>query len=631
MLLSAFVLAVFYPTQFSELSLVDDLGAIGTIFSEEHFSLINIFFPRATGAGYYRPLIGLSYWLDKQFWFLDEHLMHFESVVAHLVNGILVYFISKEAVSLYLRKRGTYIPLASALLFSLHPIVTESVNWISGRTDIMMSMFVLFSVLCILRYKRQGQVGSRILFYTAIISAVIAVLAKETALGYLVGLPLLVWCRTSETQYEIDPHSPLDAFRVFLAYYAAGCLAALYLNSFWFVLLITGCYLVYLMYVYRVCTGCNERLVKIDKVIIYLISFVGISGCFVLLRKIVFVSSVGKIGQTVMLMTADLNYTISLFCGAIGFYVKKFFLPLPLNFFILEIDPLYDLLGIAVFLLIMRLIVNRTLPAVIALIGFFLVLPALPFAFGTIAWTAYAERYIYLSNAFWVISIVLAGDRWLGQHERRRIIASWVTVIICLAASLVSYQRNCIWKTNVSLLKNTVEQSPKIRKLRDIYINALIDAGQSAEAEKQYEYSITVLPAAYYDDRADLMMGGELVKEGRFAEALHLYQEALQRTRYSSEKLLAAAYHLVKKMLKVESLSSGERDRLAVLEREYATSLYAKTQNPYLLVEGGQLALQQGLFAEAFNSFDAALRYWPSHDYRRIHVERLRDIARKSH
>lgn len=59
-------------------------------------------------------------------------------------------------------------------------------------------------------------------------------------------------------------------------------------------------------------------------------------------------------------MAGDPNYSVSVFLGAVGFYVKKFFLPLPLNLFIVEVDPLYDFIGIGVLLGCVALAVRRS-------------------------------------------------------------------------------------------------------------------------------------------------------------------------------------------------------------------------------------------------------------------------------
>ena len=65
-----------------------------------------------------------------------------------------------------------------------------------------------------------------------------------------------------------------------------------------------------------------------------------------------------------------------------------------------------------------------------------MLLPALPFAFGTIAWTGYAERYIYLSSAFWIISAVIYIDD--NPPHRRLTTTAYLAVV---ATIILFYDR----------------------------------------------------------------------------------------------------------------------------------------------------------------------------------------------
>lgn len=622
LLYMAIVLLVYYPTQFAEISLVDDMDMLASLFSAENFSPWDVFFPRSNQGGYYRPLIGLSFWLDKYLWFLDEHLLHFESVVAHLVNGILVYFVCREAMSQLRSNQNSFLPLVASLLFALHPVATESVNWISGRTDIMMGTFVLISVFALLRY----HIGrSRTMLFVAIICLIASVLAKEAAFGILPGILFFLSHRNYIAEKSCCSIKLQNISIWFVLYPLTAFIAALFLNSYWIVLLAVFCFYMHVLYESNTEVSISLTLRKLLYVVLVLFATLGF---FVLVRKIVFTSSVGKIGQTVTLMFADMNYTISLFLGALGFYIKKFFLPLPLNFFILEIDPLYDFIGIIVLFAISYLFVYRTLPAIFTLLGVLLVLPALPFSFGTIAWTGYAERYIYLSSSFWIIAIVLWAGNWAGNSHRRQRFAVVISILLCVSIAAITFERNLTWKTNVALLKNTVEQSPKTRMLWDMYIRALIDSGREQDAEAVYNKVTLTLPAVYFDDRADLMMGAMLIKNGRYSEALDLYQGAIKRTKFTSEALLAACLRLLDSMQQYMVFSTEKRLQMVKLEKKYSVNLYSKTRNPALLVEAGQRSMRRGTFNSAFNSFEAALKLMPVQDRAYQLVVRQKNEAR---
>jgi len=603
MIICVAVLAVFYPTQFADISLVDDMGALSEFFSNDTVSLHGIFFPHATDGGYYRPLIGLSYLIDKKFWFLQQELMHFEGVLAHLLNGILVFFVSRAALRLHVTERMTFMPLAAALLFSLHPIVTESVNWISGRTDIMMGTFVLISTLCFLKYTGTR---SKKWLIPALIFALISLLAKEAAFGFLLWIPLLWAYHPEDDSGRSSAENVPFNLILFVCYFSASLLAALLLGSYWLVLVFVFIYVIHnkLIINRAFFSELKPRALLVMSAMLC-ISIVSSLGLYLLLRKIAYVSSVKKIGQTVTLMLADVNYTISVFLGAAGFYVKKFFIPTPLNFFILEIDPLYDFIGIAVLLFVVYLLSQRSLPALFILLGFCLLLPALPFAFGTIAWTAYAERYIYLSSAFWVVGISVWAGKWLEHTKNKSLstLVSSLSVLICLCIAFISFKRNITWMTNVDLMRDTVAQTPKMRKLRNIYIQALLERKRTDDALEEYRKAASVAPSPVFDEQAELMIGGQLVAEKRRMDALKLYQRGLERTNMSSEKLLVAVVSLLQQMRLDKGISPSDSVSLAKLEKNYEAALQHLTRNPHVLSTGEKLPLKRADLESAAGSF----------------------------
>jgi hypothetical protein len=606
MLLAAAVLAVFYPTQFAEISLIDDVDVIGTLLGKENFSLWEIFIPRRAGGGYYRPFIGLSYWLDTRLWFLDERILHFEGMLAHLLNGLLLFFVCREALRHLPKKEDSLIPLAAGLLFSLHPIVTESVNWISGRTDIMMGNFVLLSVFFTLRYRR---VPSKPLLALAIISALLALLAKEAAFGWLPGLTMFLLYRPVDPETANASHDEgmRREWRLFAAYYLCAFLAAIFIRSFWLVLFFALAYFVHCVIRLDIISGSDEGKKEVRMRLIFLgVAFLAAATLFFTLRRIAFSSDISKIGQTIKLVGDDTNYAISMFLGAVGFYLKKFFIPIPLNFFIREIDPLYDFLGIAVLMATLRILLCRGLPALFFLAGIFFVVPALPFVFGTIAWTAYAERYIYLSSAFWILAISICSAKWLSLYPAKKPLLTAVAVALCLILASVTFARNRTWLTNVGIMADTVEKSPNQRKLRDIYMYALLKAGNIEEAKRQYGISRKIRDT-FYDDRADIIMGNELRREGRDWEALQLYREALKRCGYGSESLLAAAIEHLRHMKARVAATPEERFSFTSLERDYEVRLLKITRSPSRLIEAGRRALERGETAQASSLLDEAL------------------------
>lgn len=89
--------------------------------------------------GYYRPIISLSYMADYSLWGAKPWGFHLSNTIFHTLCCILVYLIGNSLFN------NHYTSLITSLLFACHPIHTESVTWISGRTDVIAGMFFLLA------------------------------------------------------------------------------------------------------------------------------------------------------------------------------------------------------------------------------------------------------------------------------------------------------------------------------------------------------------------------------------------------------------------------------------------------------------------------------------------------------
>jgi protein O-mannosyl-transferase len=537
LLLCLIVLIFYYPTLTAQISLVDDQEMLNSLFKTDSISLISVFFPHVENGGYYRPFVILSYYFDKELWGLDVRSMHLDNIVMHLIN-VLVLFCIAQIVTRDRKDISNYLPLAAAALFALHPIATESVNWISGRTDLMAGNFILVAAVFLLLYKSSGL--KRYLAATFFF-ILLGIFSKETSFGMiLAGWFILTAGKDNDQAEQADKaleYSPKLPFRAsgvpfLMIVFAVITIEVLYVGNYWFALVGCGIYYAALLHELRGQKAHSRNNLK--KILLSAGCLISTVALYAILRKIVFNSDVGKIGQTLKLMMLDLGYSISLFIGAAGFYFKKFISPFPLNFYILEVDPLYDLVGILLLLICLRLLTSLKLCAAFFVAGFCMLLPALPFAFGTIAWTGYAERYIYISSAFWIVSAVI----FIDAHPPRKTLAA--TIYIVAITAMISffgwqtYARNVVWQKNVTLLEDTVNKTPNAKRLRDMYMYALYMAGNIDGAKQQYAIGNS-LYSIKYDESADLIMAGILAGEGKMNESLSLYESVVMKTKSSSE------------------------------------------------------------------------------------------------
>jgi Tfp pilus assembly protein PilF len=134
---------------------------------------------------YYRPLVTLTFFLDMQVWGLRPLGFHLTNVFAHVavVLGVLA-----------VARRVTGDELAAgmgALAFALQPLHTESVAFVSGRTDVLAALFLL---LALLTYDRHRDRPRWYLTAGSLGAYLLALLAKEVAITLPAILALWDWC-----------------------------------------------------------------------------------------------------------------------------------------------------------------------------------------------------------------------------------------------------------------------------------------------------------------------------------------------------------------------------------------------------------------------------------------------------
>jgi len=133
---------------------------------------------------YYRPLVTLSFFLDVRVWGLNPFGFHLTNVLAHVAVTLAVLAVARRAMG-----SGLAAPIC-ALAFALHPLHTESISFVSGRTDVIATLFFL---LALLAYDRGRERERWVWIAWSLGAYFLALLAKEVA----IALPavLAVWDR----------------------------------------------------------------------------------------------------------------------------------------------------------------------------------------------------------------------------------------------------------------------------------------------------------------------------------------------------------------------------------------------------------------------------------------------------
>ncbi|HEX8433932.1 tetratricopeptide repeat protein [Archangium sp.] len=129
---------------------------------------------------FYRPLVTWSYALEWQVWNGQPGGFHLTNLLLHLGVTLLVFAACRRA-------GGS--PLAAAIaaaLFGTFPRLTESVSWVSGRTDVLSTLFALVAWLlhstAPRAHARRG---------LAAVALLLGLFCKEVAAAVLVGIVAL--------------------------------------------------------------------------------------------------------------------------------------------------------------------------------------------------------------------------------------------------------------------------------------------------------------------------------------------------------------------------------------------------------------------------------------------------------
>lgn len=157
---------------------VHSLSNIPGFFSSHFWSQSN----QPSARGYYRPVVLLSYAIDYVLWGGRPFGFHLTNILLHAVATALVCMLVLQLI-------GSPVPaIVAGLLFAVLPIHVESVAFISGRTDVLATVFTLLSLSLFVRARRTKRM------FPATAAAVVffglALLSKEVA----AVLPVLLLC-----------------------------------------------------------------------------------------------------------------------------------------------------------------------------------------------------------------------------------------------------------------------------------------------------------------------------------------------------------------------------------------------------------------------------------------------------
>ena len=142
-----------------------------------------------------RPLVNITLALNYRMGGLDPMGYHLVNVLLHAGSAMLLFALVRRSLRLAyfagrFEKAADPLALAVALLFALHPLGTEAVEYVTQRTELLMAFCYLATLYASLRY---WQAGSRRARTAWLVIASLACLAGMASKEVMVTAPVMVF------------------------------------------------------------------------------------------------------------------------------------------------------------------------------------------------------------------------------------------------------------------------------------------------------------------------------------------------------------------------------------------------------------------------------------------------------
>jgi hypothetical protein len=153
---------------------------------------------------HFRPVFGLTGWIIHSLFGLEPFWHHLANLILHLTAVWLTILLVRRFVTSH------WTAIGAGALFALHFVNAEPVVWISARTSLLVTVFMLSAIVLETSQRRRLWGPGR---WVALLLAVLAHLSKEHA----VALPLLLLL-VPEQPIDLDesrqsaPRRPLRTF-----------------------------------------------------------------------------------------------------------------------------------------------------------------------------------------------------------------------------------------------------------------------------------------------------------------------------------------------------------------------------------------------------------------------------------
>ncbi len=467
-------------------------------------SVVHLFNPFGIFRGQYYyeyfPVTDLTYMIEWHFYGKDyPQGFHLDNVLLDMINVVLIFY----AVGMLLRRAGLVEQAAApaeadsgtvqvtafftAMLFAVHPLMTENVAWLSGRKDLLLMMFLLLWFISFMKSSSLADAHQE----------------KNTAGG---PAPAAKGMRTEQRGLS-GQHSPGNSAILWYSI-SFACFILAILSKFQGVI-IPGVLAAYGLFINK-----NSWRSTLKKLLPYVV---------VLLVYVPYTLWYYHKGGTAFVDTKGVLWTFLFIPEALFLYARKLVLPF-------DLAPVYTVPSLSdtgliaaslIFLVVLviwiiRLFKKRDWLVLFGLswflANFIPVSNIIPLP------TKMADRYVY-EGAFGVFLIAGSWASDLYRRTAKKQAAGVLFIAIAVMLAFLSYRQSLHWAKSSALWSYTLTLQPHspvaLNNIGVYYKNH----GQPKTAEQEYKLALE-----YDDDFVPALwnLGMMYVDSGRYEEAFPL-------------------------------------------------------------------------------------------------------------
>ena len=382
---------------------------------------------------YYRPIVSATYAIDYSIWGLNPYGFHLTNVIIHIISCLLLFKIL--SILFWRYKYRNLFSLLSTLIFAVHPIHTEAVSWISGRTDSMVTMFFFASFLFYIEFTKDMRFSQ-----------------KENSLKTIKGNSVL---------YLI----------LSLIFYTAGLLTKEMIITMPVIIILYD-------FVYR-----KKDLKYFKKNILTYSLFAGVTIAYLILRYAL-LKDIPERENYLYFVGKEFYVVLGTMAKTIPVYFRLLFAPFGLlyhyNGVIPDAKSLIDTNVISSIFLILFLIGLSVYffkkDSIVSFCILFFLVTLLPVMNIIPTMNLMAERFLYLTS--FALVLLICHMALLGSAKRDFTILTYGLIIIVCSLSYLTYVRNAEWKTNNTLYSSAKGVNGSV---------ALVNSGNMLANEKRYD------------------------------------------------------------------------------------------------------------------------------------------------